>query len=79
MTRNGPGAVAVLGFGVGYLLAALALLLQEFDVLTLQWSVVLPMILMATGLVVVLSAFVGAHRTVGSGTVGSGGDRIGSR
>lgn len=67
MTRTGPGPVAAVGFGVGFLLAALALLLQEFDLLSLQWSVVLPLILMAVGLVVVLSAFVGAHRTAGSG------------
>jgi cytochrome c oxidase subunit IV len=67
MTRTGPGPVAALGFGVGFVLAALALLLQEFDVLTLRWSVVLPLIVMAVGLVVVLSALIGAHRNTHSG------------
>ena len=67
MTRTGPGPVAALGFGVGFLLAAVALVLQELDLATLRWSVVLPLILMAVGLVVVLSAFLGAHRSAHSG------------
>lgn len=67
MARTGPGPVATLGFGVGYLLAAVALLLQELDLLTLQWSIVLPVILMSVGVIVVASAFIGAHRSVRSG------------
>lgn len=52
-----------LGFGVGYSLAGIALLLQELGALTLRWSFVLPLILLVVGLVVLASGLLGAHRT----------------
>jgi|GEM_PF-3355377 len=62
MTRHRPGAVAALGFGLGFLLAGVALLLQELDLLAMRWTYVLPIILLIVGAVILLSGFVGAHR-----------------
>lgn len=62
MTRNRAGSVAALGFGLAFLLAGVALLLQELELLTLRWNYVLPLILLVVGAVVLLSGFVGAHR-----------------
>lgn len=62
MNSNGPGGAVAAGFGVGFILGGIALLLQEFDMLTLRWSYVLPVVLVATGLVVLLTGLVGAHR-----------------
>ena len=63
MNRQGTGAAAAAGFGVGFLLAGAALLLQELDLLTLRWSFVLPLIVITVGVAVVLSGVVGAHRS----------------
>jgi hypothetical protein len=63
MNRHGTGAAAAAGFGVGFLLAGAALLLQELDLLTLRWSFVLPLIVIAAGAAVLLSGVVGAHRS----------------
>jgi hypothetical protein len=63
MNRHGTGAAAAAGFGVGFLLAGTALLLQELDLLTLRWSFVLPLIVITAGVAVVLSGLVGAHRS----------------
>lgn len=45
-----------------YVLAGVALLLQELGLLVLRWSVVAPMILLAVGSVLVVTGTVGAHR-----------------
>ena len=63
MNRYGTGAAAAAGFGVGFLLAGSALVLQELDLLTLRWSFVLPLIVITVGVAVVLSGVVGAHRS----------------
>jgi hypothetical protein len=44
------------------LLAGAALLLQEFDMLYLRWSFILPLILATVGLMVLLTGLIGAHR-----------------
>ena len=62
MNRRDSGPAAAVGFGVGFLLAGIALLLQELGMLTLSWSLVLPLIVITAGLVVVLSGLIGAHR-----------------
>ena len=63
MNSQGTGAAAAAGFGVGFLLAGAALMLQELDLLTLRWSFVLPLIVITAGVAVVLSGVVGAHRS----------------
>lgn len=63
MSEQGAGAAVAAGFGVGFLLAGVALLLQEMDMLTLRWSLVLPLVVAASGLVVLLTGLTGAHRT----------------
>lgn len=61
MDSHLAGASAA-GFGVVFVLAGVALLLQELGVLTLVWSFVLPLIVIAAGLVVLVSGLFGAHR-----------------
>lgn len=56
------GALAALAFGLGYLLAGGALLLQELDLLTLRWTYVLPLILLIVGVVLLGSGLLSAHR-----------------
>lgn len=53
----------VLGAAVGFLLAGIALLLQELDLLILRWSMVLPAIVITIGVVTLLAGAVGAHRS----------------
>jgi cytochrome c oxidase subunit IV len=48
---------------VAFVLAGIALLLQELDLLALRWSLILPLIVITAGLVVVFSGLVGAHRS----------------
>lgn len=62
MSRRDSGAATAAGFGVAFLLAGIALLLQELGILTLSWSLVLPLIVIVAGCAVVLSGLVGAHR-----------------
>jgi len=62
MNRANHGAATALGFGVAYLLAGSALLLQELDLLTLNWSYLLPLILITVGAAVLLSGLLGVHR-----------------
>ncbi|PVZ06295.1 hypothetical protein [Actinomycetospora cinnamomea] len=57
-------AVAVAA-GVGYLLAGVALLLQELEVVALSWAVVLPLLLVAAGTALLLTA--GVNRAGRSG------------
>jgi membrane-bound ClpP family serine protease len=63
MSERGAGAAVAAGCGVGFLLAGVALLLQEMDMLTLRWSLVLPLVVATAGLVVLLTGLTGAHRT----------------
>jgi len=63
MNRADHGAASALGFGVAYLLAGTALLLQELDVLTLNWSYLLPLILITVGAAVLISGLLGARRS----------------
>ncbi|MBW0119266.1 hypothetical protein [Pseudonocardia abyssalis] len=56
----------VLGAAAGFLLAGLALFLQELDLLSLRWSMVLPSIVITTGLVTLFAGAVGAHRSRGA-------------
>ena len=62
MSRAHGGAAAA-GFGFAFLLIGIALLLQELGLLTLRWSLFLPLIVIGAGLVVVVSGLVGAHRS----------------
>ena len=62
MRRDDRGSAAALGYGLAFLLAGSALLLQELDLLTLSWTYVLPLILLIVGAVVLLSGFVQARR-----------------
>ena len=62
MSRAHGGAAAA-GFGFTFLLIGIALLLQELGLLTLRWSLLLPVIVLGVGLVVVVSGLVGAHRS----------------
>lgn len=63
MSNKDTGGAAAAGFGVAFLLAGIALLLQELDLLALRWSFVLPLIVITAGLVVVFSGLIGAHRS----------------
>lgn len=67
MSNQGRGAAAAAGFGVAFVLAGTALLLQELDMFTLRWSFVLPLIVIAAGVAVIFSGLMGAHRSRRSG------------
>lgn len=73
MSNQGRGAAAAAGFGVAFVLAGTALLLQELDMFTLRWSFVLPLIVIAAGVAVVFSGLMGAHRSRRSGGSTQGG------
>jgi hypothetical protein len=55
----------VFGAGLAFLLTGSALLVQEFGLLTIEWSVVLPVVLIAVGAATALAGVLGAAR--GSG------------
>ena len=59
MNSTNHGAATALGFGIAYLLAGTALLLRELDLLTLNWSYPLPLILITVGAAVLLSGLLG--------------------
>ncbi|WP_214401431.1 hypothetical protein [Pseudonocardia lacus] len=61
-TRRGHPA-AVLGTGLGAVLAGVALLLQAYDALPIGWDVVLPVLLVVVGVVTATAGVVGAHRS----------------
>ena len=56
---------AALGFGVTFCLAVVALLLQEFDVVQLRWSIVAPIMVLIIGVVVVGSGLIMARKPDG--------------
>ena len=56
---------AALGFGVTFCLAAVALLLQELDVVQLRWNIVGPIMVLIIGVVVVSSGIIMARRPDG--------------
>ena len=56
---------AALGFGVTFCLAAVALLLQELNVVQLRWSVVAPIVVLVIGVVIVSSGVIMARRPDG--------------
>lgn len=60
MSKSHGGAAAA-GFGLAFVLTGTALLLQELGLLTLRWSLLLPLIVLGVGLVVVISGLVGAR------------------
>lgn len=63
MSRKDAGGGAAAGFGVAFLLTGAALLLQEFDLLSLRWSFVLAIVVITAGVAVVLSGVMGARRS----------------
>jgi hypothetical protein len=56
-----------IGAGLAFLLAGAALFVQELGLLTLEWSVVLPAILIVLGVAIVATGAVGAARDRGTG------------
>ena len=61
---RGPEAypAAGIGFGVGFILAGVLLLLQEFALPNTRWSFVLPLILATVGVLVLISGLARIHR-----------------
>ena len=59
MNSTNHGAATAPGFGIAYLLAGTALLLRELDLLTLNWSYLLALILITVGAAVLLSRLLG--------------------
>ena len=59
------GSFAALGFGVTFCLAAVALLLQELNVVQLRWSIVAPIVVLVIGVVIVSSSVIMARRPDG--------------
>ena len=53
---------AAMGFGFGFMLAGVMLLLQDLALATARWSLVLPLILVVVGALVLISGFTGVHR-----------------
>ena len=53
---------AAMGFGFGFMLAGVLLLLQDLALPTARWSFVLPLILVVVGALVLISGFTGIHR-----------------
>jgi hypothetical protein len=60
--NDNAGVATTIGFGVGFLFAGIALLLQELAMVSLRWSFVLPVIVATVGLAVLLTGLIGAHR-----------------
>jgi len=61
---RGPEAypAAGIGFGVGFILAGVLLLLQELALPITRWPFVLPLILSTVGVLVLISGFARIHR-----------------
>lgn len=62
MSRPDPGAPVALGFGLFFVLAGIALVLQELELLVLRWAYVLPAIVVAVGVALLMSGIAQAHR-----------------
>ncbi|HEY5879462.1 MAG TPA: hypothetical protein VIU11_11155 [Nakamurella sp.] len=62
MSSHDTGAPVALGFGLFFVLAGIALVLQELELLVLRWTYVLPAIVMAVGLALLMSGITQAHR-----------------
>ncbi len=62
MTQPEHVSPAVAG-GIGFLAAGILLLLQELDLLTVDWTVLLPVLLVMIGAVTLATGLVGAHRS----------------
>src|SRR6476620_6382625 len=53
---------AAMGFGLGFMLAGVLLLLQDLWLPTAPWSFVLPLILVLAGVLVLISGYTGSYR-----------------
>ncbi|HEY7814604.1 MAG TPA: hypothetical protein VIC62_15275 [Nakamurella sp.] len=51
-----------LGFGLFFVLAGIALLLQELELLVLRWTYVLPAMVVTVGVALLMSGIAQAHR-----------------
>src|SRR5512141_1401499 len=62
--RGQPAAypAAAIGFGVGFMLAGVLLVLQELGLPNTPWPLVLPLILVTVGVLVLISGIAGIHR-----------------
>ena len=62
--RGQPAAypAAAIGFGVGFMLAGVLLVLQELGMPNTRWPFVLPLILATVGVLVLICGFAGIHR-----------------
>jgi hypothetical protein len=64
--KDARGAAAnpasAMGFGFGFMLAGVLLLLQDLGLPTARWPFVLPLILVLAGVLVLISGFTGIHR-----------------
>ncbi len=56
MDGDSTGTAVAVAAGVAYVLAGTALLLQELGVVALSWAVVLPLLLVAAGIALLVSA-----------------------
>ncbi|HSK57846.1 MAG TPA: hypothetical protein VK935_02215 [Actinomycetospora sp.] len=56
MTGDRASTAVAAAAGVGYVLAGVALLLQELGVVALSWAVVLPLLLVAMGTALLATA-----------------------
>jgi hypothetical protein len=54
-----------MGFGFGFMLAGVLLLLQDLALPTARWSFVLPLILVVVGALVLIYGLTGVHRLRG--------------
>jgi hypothetical protein len=60
VTGDRTSTAVTVAAGVGYVLAGVALLLQELGVVALSWAVVLPLLLVATGTALLATAVSGS-------------------
>jgi uncharacterized membrane protein YraQ (UPF0718 family) len=67
MRGDAGSPAATAGAGLGFLLAGVALLLQEMGMVDISWGLVLPAILITVGVVTALTGLAGAARSGGPG------------
>ncbi len=70
MDGDSTGTAVAVAAGVAYVLAGAALLLQELGVVVLSWAVVLPLLLVAAGIALLVTA---GTSSGGSGSAREGG------